>query len=84
MGSGLEDNMGDELATGSEWRTAPLWNIGYTEGVSGGQSYLHDGRAETLEEAILWHGGEAEDSKELFRKMSQSDRNKLIAFLKSL
>jgi len=84
MGPGLADNMGEELATGSEWRTAPLWNIGYTEGVSGGEAYLHDGRARNLEEAILWHGGEAENSKEEFRMMSLSDRNKLIAFLKSL
>ena len=104
MGPGLADNMGEGLASGSEWRTAPLWNIGYTEGVSGypdgkahynqegyysgvpseGEAYLHDGRARTLEEAILWHGGEAETSKEAFRTMSASDRDKLITFLKSL
>lgn len=104
MGPGLADNMGEGLASGSEWRTAPLWNIGYTEGVSGypggkdhynqtgsyvgvpseGEAYLHDGRARTLEEAILWHGGEAEASKEAFRTMSASDRSKLITFLKSL
>ena len=80
MGPGLADNMGEGLATGSEWRTAPLWNIGYTEGVSGGEAYLHDGRARTLEEAILWHGGEAEASKEAFRTMSAIDRYKLITF----
>ena len=84
MGPGLADNMGEELASGSEWRTAPLWNIGYTEYVSYGEAYLHDGRARTLEEAILWHGGEAETSKEAFRTMSASDRDKLITFLKSL
>jgi CxxC motif-containing protein (DUF1111 family) len=84
MGEGLADNIGEHLASGSEWRTAPLWGIGLTEGVSGGESYLHDGRAQTLEEAILWHGGEAEDSKEAFRTMSASDRGKLIEFLKSL
>lgn len=59
MGPGLADNMGEGSATGSEWRTAPLWNIGLTAGVSGGEAYLHDGRARTIEEAILWHGGEA-------------------------
>ena len=84
MGTGLADNMGEGLASGSEWRTAPLWNIGYTEYVSYDEAYLHDGRARTLEEAILWHGGEAEASKEAFRTMSASDRSKLITFLKSL
>ena len=84
MGPGLADTMGEELASGSEWRTAPLWNIGHTDAVSGGEAYLHDGRARTLEEAILWHGGEAEASKEAFRTMSASDRSDLIQFLKSL
>ena len=84
MGPGLADNMGEGVATGSEWRTAPLWNIGLTAGVSGGEAYLHDGRAQTLEEAILWHGGEAEDSKEVFRNMSAADRAALIKFLQSL
>ena len=84
MGPGLADNMGEELASGSEWRTAPLWNIGYTEGVSGSESYLHDGRARSLEEAILWHGGEAENAKEYFRNMTYSDRVDLINFIKSL
>ena len=84
MGPGLADNMGEGVATGSEWRTAPLWNIGLTAGVSGGEAYLHDGRAQTLEEAILWHGGEAEDSKEVFRNMSAADRAALIKCLQSL
>ena len=84
MGPGLADNMGEGVATGSEWRTPPLWNIGFTAGVSGGEAYLHDGRARTLEEAILWHGGEAEVSKEAFRTMSATNRAALIKFLKSL
>ena len=84
MGSGLADNMGEGVASGSEWRTAPLWNIGLTAGVSGGEAYLHDGRARTLEEAILWHGGEAEVSKEVFRNSSAADRAALIKFLQSL
>jgi CxxC motif-containing protein (DUF1111 family) len=84
MGPGLADKMGEGIATGSEWRTPPLWSIGLTVGVSGGEAYLHDGRARSLEEAILWHGGEAEASEEAFRTMSAADRAALIAFLKSL
>lgn len=84
MGTGLADNMGEDAASGSEWRTPPLWGIGLTDGVSGGESYLHDGRARSLEEAILWHGGEAEASKEAFRTMPVADRAALIKFLKSL
>jgi CxxC motif-containing protein (DUF1111 family) len=84
MGTGLADNMGEGVATGAEWRTPPLWSIGLTAGVSGGEAYLHDGRARSIEEAILWHGGEAEASKEVFRTMSASDRAALIKFLKSL
>ena len=84
MGPGLADNMGELDATGSEWRTPPLWSIGLTAGVSGGEAYLHDGRARSLEEAILWHGGEAEAAKEAFRTMSAADRAALIKFLKSL
>jgi CxxC motif-containing protein (DUF1111 family) len=84
MGPGLADNMGEDNATGSQWRTPPLWSIGLTGGVSGGEAYLHDGRARSLEEAILWHGGEAEASEENFRNMSATNRAALIAFLKSL
>jgi CxxC motif-containing protein (DUF1111 family) len=84
MGPGLADNMGELNATGSEWRTPPLWSIGLTAGVSGGEAYLHDGRARTLEEAILWHDGEAAGAKELFRTMSAADRAALVQFLKSL
>lgn len=84
MGPGLADNMDEEGASGSEWRTAPLWNLGLSAGVSGGEGYLHDGRARTIEEAILWHGGEAEASKEIFRTMPASDRAALVQFLRSL
>jgi len=85
MGPGLADNMGEGNATGSEWRTPPLWSIGLTPGVSRtGEAYLHDGRARTLDEAILWHDGEGAASREAFRAMSVSDRAALIAFLKSL
>jgi len=84
MGSGLADNMGEGNVTGAEWRTSPLWGIGLGAGVSGGEAYLHDGRARNLSEAILWHGGEAEKSKEAFRTMPEADRAALIKFLKSL
>jgi CxxC motif-containing protein (DUF1111 family) len=84
MGTGLADNLGEQRASGSEWRTAPLWNIGLTAGVSGGEAYLHDGRARTIAEAILWHGGEGESAREAFRAMPAADRAALVRFLKSL
>lgn len=84
MGPGLADNMGEGVASGSEWRTPPLWNIGLTAGAAGGEAYLHDGRARSLEEAILWHGGEGEAAKQAFLGMSAADRAALIRFLKSL
>jgi len=84
MGAGLADNLGEHQATGAEWRTTPLWGIGLTNGVSGGEAYLHDGRARTLAEAILWHGGEGEQSSQAFRKMPLADRNALLMFIKSL
>jgi CxxC motif-containing protein (DUF1111 family) len=84
MGPGLADNLNEGTATGSEWRTPALWNIGLTAGVSGGEAYLHDGRARSIEEAILWHGGEAEASKQAFLGMSAADRAALVRFIKSL
>ncbi len=84
MGSGLADNRPDFLANGNEWRTAPLWGIGLFEKVNGTPYYLHDGRARSLEEAILWHGGEAQHSKELYMQLSRADRDAVLRFLKSL
>ncbi len=84
MGEGLADNRPDFLATGREWKTRPLWGIGLTKTVNLLAGFLHDGRARSLEEAILWHGGEAETAKETFRTMTQADRDALIAFLRSL
>jgi CxxC motif-containing protein (DUF1111 family) len=84
MGSGLADNLGEGQATGSEWRTPPLWGIGLTAGVSGGEAYLHDGRARNLTEAILWHGGEAQNAKNAFTSMSAADRAALLKFVQSL
>jgi CxxC motif-containing protein (DUF1111 family) len=85
MGTGLADLLPEGTASGAEWRTAPLWSIGLTAGVSGGaEAYLHDGRARDLSEAILWHGGEAETAKEAFRNMSASLRAALLKFLQSI
>ena len=67
-------------ATGREWRTPPLWGIGLTETVNGHRYFLHDGRARGLAEAILWHGGEAEASREGFRALPADDRAALLAF----
>ena len=84
MGPGLADGRPDFLADGQEWRTAPLWGIGLTKEVAGFEFYLHDGRARSLAEAILWHGGEAEGAKERFRALSEAQRKQLITFLSSL
>jgi len=84
MGDGLADNRPDYLANGREWRTQPLWGIGLLEKTTGTAYYLHDGRAKTIEEAILWHDGEAKNAKQKFMQLSKADRDKLISFLQSL
>ncbi|MBS1538260.1 MAG: c-type cytochrome [Bacteroidetes bacterium] len=84
MGDELSDGRPDYLATANEWRTSPLWGIGLTELVNGHSNFLHDGRARNFIEAILWHGGEASTSREYFKKLPQSDRKAIIAFLRSL
>lgn len=86
MGSALADGRPEFLASAREWRTTPLWGIGLTQTVLGKSeaTYLHDGRARTLEEAILWHGGEAERSRTGFTELAAVDRDRLIQFLRSL
>jgi CxxC motif-containing protein (DUF1111 family) len=84
MGEGLADGRPDFLATGAEWRTPPLWGIGLVETVNGHTRFLHDGRARNLMEAVLWHGGEAEASKQQVLAMDKAERDALIAFLNSL
>ena len=84
MGVGLNDNYQSGLAMGNEWRTTPLWGIGLQERVNGHTYFLHDGRARNFVEAIMWHGGEGEASKNLFKKMPKSDRDALVKFLESL
>ena len=84
MGEDLADHRPDFLADGYEWRTRPLWGIGLTHVVNGHTHFLHDGRAKNLTEAILWHGGEAENAREKFKKLNSNDRQALLDFLNSL
>lgn len=84
MGPGLADNRPEARATGTEWRTPPLWGIGLTGQVSGHTYFLHDGRARSLLEAILWHGGEAQSQRDSVVDMPPADRQALIKFLESL
>jgi len=84
MGDGLADGQAVGDATGSEWRTPPLWGIGLTKRVSGHTFFLHDGRARNLTEAILWHGGEAQKARDGFAALPSQDRDNLIKFLESL
>ncbi len=84
MGSDLADPLADSTAASSEWRTPPLWGIGLNHAVNGHQNFLHDGRALTLEAAILWHGGEARASRDAFTALSAAQRAELLAFLHSL
>jgi CxxC motif-containing protein (DUF1111 family) len=84
MGPGLADNRPDGDATGTEWRTAPLWGIGLVETVNGHTRFMHDGRARDLTEAVLWHGGEAAGAQDRFRQLSAAERAALVTFLESL
>ncbi|ALU74947.1 thiol oxidoreductase [Tenacibaculum dicentrarchi] len=84
MGDDLADNRPDFLATGNEWRTQPLWGIGLIKTVNKHTFLLHDGRARNIEEAILWHGGEAEKSKNDFKELSLTKRKELLSFIESL
>lgn len=84
MGAGLADNRPEFAASGSEWRTSPLWGIGLTEKISGQTRFLHDGRARNLLEAILWHSGEAESAKQAVLAMDKQERDAMLQFLNSL
>lgn len=84
LGDGLADESSDGAATGREWRTAPLWGVGLAKAVNHRTGFLHDGRARTIDEAILWHGGEAAASRERFAHLTAEERSELIAFVKSL
>jgi CxxC motif-containing protein (DUF1111 family) len=84
MGPGLADNRPEGRANGQEWRTPPLWGIGLTHTVSGHTYFLHDGRARSLLEAVLWHGGEAQVQRDAVVAMAPQDRADLIKYLESL
>jgi len=84
MGPDLADGQSVGDASGEEWRTPPLWGIGLTEAVNGNSFYLHDGRARSLVEAILWHGGEAQKARDRFAAANAGERDALVKFLESL
>lgn len=98
MGPDMADNLGEGQASGAEWRTAPLWGLGLSACVTGGvtdaaqgaqvctpvHSYLHDGRARSIEEAILWHGGEGQAAKNAYQALSSSSKQDVLRFLESL
>ncbi len=84
MGPGLADDVRESGAKGSEWRTAPLWGLGLAEVTASQPAYLHDGRAASVLEAVLWHGGEADASRQAVLAMTQEERSALLAFLASL
>ena len=84
MGFDLADGRPDGVATGSEWRTPPLWGIGLVGTVNKHTRFLHDGRARNLEEAVLWHGGEGAASRDHYKRLSKPDRHALLEFLNSL
>ena len=84
MGAGLADGRPDGLASGREWRTPPLWGLGLIEVVNGHSMLLHDGRARNIEEAILWHGGEAQQSRDYFKSLSSEERAALLEFLEAI
>ncbi|MGC4069216.1 MAG: di-heme oxidoredictase family protein [Polyangiaceae bacterium] len=84
LGDDLADGRPDYDASGREWRTTPLWGIGLAEAALGEGAYLHDGRARSIEEAILWHGGEAETARVHFVEASRATRKALLEFLSAL
>lgn len=84
MGEGLADHRPDGQANGRQWKTPPLWGTGLIRDVNGHQRLLHDGRANGVLEAVLWHGGEAEASKQQVLKMSAAERAALVKFVESL
>ena len=84
MGEGLSDGRADGLATASEWKTPALWGLGLTRTVNRSAGFLHDGRARSIEEAILWHGGEAQGARDEFMALSAENRDLVLVFLKSM
>jgi CxxC motif-containing protein (DUF1111 family) len=84
MGDGLADGRPEGNADGREWRTPPLWGIGLSRTVHREAGFLHDGRARSLLEAVLWHGGEAQAARDRVVDMNPAERAALLRFLESL
>ncbi len=84
MGEGLADGRPEGMASGTEWKTPPLWGIGLTSVVNGHTLLMHDGRARSVLEAILWHGGEAQAARDRVAAMPKADRDALVRFVNSL
>jgi CxxC motif-containing protein (DUF1111 family) len=85
MGADLDDGYTEGFAQTYEWKTPPLWGLGLSKDSQGGTFFLlHDGRAMSIEEAILFHGGEAQQAKNKYNALSQSEKKQLIKFLESL
>jgi len=84
MGPALADGRPDYQAGGRDWRTPPLWGIGLVPAINGEARYLHDGRARSVQEAILWHGGEAKRVRDRYAKLDKASRQALLAFIDSL
>ncbi len=85
LGNNLDDGYTEGSALTNEWRTPPLWGLGLSPNSQGGDYFLlHDGRAKSIEEAILFHGGEADLSKTKFKNLSATDKSAVLKFLKSL
>ena len=83
MGSDLPDTFPQGNATQQEWRTAPLWGLGLLASINPNVRYLHDGRTRSIEEAILWHGGQAAAARDRFKALSADDRQKVIDMVSS-
>ncbi|HCM47201.1 MAG TPA: thiol oxidoreductase, partial [Colwellia sp.] len=81
---GLADGVIQGDASGTEWKTPALWGVGLVQTVNKDSTFLHDGRARTIEEAVLWHDGEAKASKEIFMNYSKAEREQLLTFIESL
>ena len=85
MGPGLDDGVAEAGVPSRFWRTPPLWGLGHTATVSGPHAgYLHDGRARTVTEAILWHGGEAQAARDAWAALPDTQRRRVLRFLGSL
>lgn len=84
LGEGLADGRPEGLASGTEWRTPPLWGLGLVRVVNGHDRLLHDGRARGVDEAIRWHGGEADAARARYESLSTEDRAAVVRFVESI